>query len=210
MPPIEDLEISKPIQYEGKVVSLKVNKDKSITFSDEDKKIEKEQLERFISKLSEVNNKSVKLPLDWEETWVKALIHVFAVLSTFTIMNYLIYIFQGIKLNNLEFVFDLTWLILTIIPIAIVIGHVFSESSIQRAKLKFLESNLPFNIKLNYFIVAFYNSMNDLQFFSKKEQAIRNAHVVTKDIFEEDGLKMLEKDLKSWLKISGIGIKNKA
>lgn len=203
----EEIEIGKPILFNNKVVSLHVNKDKSISFTDEqDLSLDKKEIYVLMNRLSALNNNTVQIPLNWEESWVRLLLNIFAALSTFTILNYLFYKIEGVKLNYMNFVYDLTWIIIVLIPIAIVVGHIFSSKSLKKAKFNFLKASLP-KVDLVYFITAFYNNLNNTKHFSKSDQAIRNANVITKDIFDVDGLKMLEEDLRKWLKSIGLGIK---
>lgn len=203
----ELMEIEKYILYENKEVSFKLNKDKTISFLNNDYYfVSKEDLNSFFKKLSSINNNTVKLPLNWSESWVRILLNIFAALSTFTLTNYLLYFKTGAMLNHFHFLYDLTWVIVVLIPFAIVVTHVFSTKSVNQAKFNLLQLALP-KVDMVYFITAFYNHLNSIKFFSNSEQSIRNANVITKDIFEPDGLKMLEGDLIKWFRSIGLTIK---
>lgn len=199
-----------PILFNTTDVTLSLEKNKSLIVKEMSSKTEvsSSQWLAFLGKLRAMNNEE-RVPLNWESKDVKILMHIFAAITTFTMLNYGLYVFTGVKLNYMGFLYSLTWIIVMLMPLTLVILRMFSNESIIQAKIMFLKDTLPNNLNLICFISAFYNTLNKERFLSKDDQALRNAMVISRDILDVDGLKMFEADFEKWLKKQNIGIRLK-
>lgn len=200
----------KPLLYNGNEVTMRLEKGKKLTIKDGSKEIDVTEGHwvAFLGKLISINNEA-KIPLNWKTPHIKILLHIFAALGTFSMMNYLLFFFTKVKLNYLDFVFSLTWMIIVLIPASIVVLKMFSQESLHQAKMHFLKDTLPLDVGMVCFVTSFYNTLNRERFLSESDQSLRNALVNSRDIFETEGLKILAKDFEVWLKKNSLGIKIK-